>query len=103
MRSELEQKILTNRSKGEIRGGMPPRDESSQNGLIYAKQLSEMPEYSNETIKAMEQMLGAFEYDQDEEVHFGNDLITRGPYALDNGSIYQGQWSKEGLRKGRGI
>ena len=46
--------------------------------------------------------LGPFEYDQD-EAQYGNDLINRGPYELDNGAVYQGQWTKDGLRQGKGI
>ena len=88
--SELEQKIVSSRSRGEFRGGMPARHESHSNGLVYAKQLQEMPDYSNEATNATEKMLGPFEYDQDEESHYGTDLITRGPYALDNGAIYEG-------------
>ena len=45
-----------------------------------------MPDYSNEQTRETEKQLGAFEYDQD-EAQYG-DLITRGPYELDNGAIY---------------
>ena len=31
------------------------------------------------------------------------NLIQRGPYELDNGAIYVGEWTKEGLRHGRGM
>jgi hypothetical protein len=31
------------------------------------------------------------------------DLVTRGPYMLDNEAVYQGQWTRSGLREGKGI
>ena len=64
---------------------------------MYARQLAEMPDYSNEAIRDTEKQLGLFEYDQD-DAQYGTDLITRGPYELDNGAIYKGQWTKDGLR-----
>lgn len=66
-----------------------PGDSSRQNGLVYARQLAEMPDYSNDLTKETEKQLGVFEYDQD-PAQYGTDLITRGPYELDNGAIYQG-------------
>lgn len=56
-----------------------------------------MPDYSNEATRATERQVGPFEYDEDESA-YGNDLIDRGPYELDNGATYKGFWSKEGLR-----
>ena len=64
-----------------------PGDSSRQNGLVYARQLAEMPDYSNDLTKETEKQLGIFEYDQD-PAQYGADLITRGPYELDNGAIY---------------
>ena len=54
-KSELEQKMLSARS-GQFRGGMPSnrRADSQRNGLVYAKQLAEMPDYSNEATRATE-------------------------------------------------
>ena len=53
--SDLEQKMLSARS-GQFRGGMPSnrRADSQRNGLVYAKQLAEMPDYSNEATRATE-------------------------------------------------
>jgi len=53
--SDLEQKMLSARS-GQYRGGMPnnSRNDSQRNGLVYAKQLAEMPDYSNEATRATE-------------------------------------------------
>ena len=101
--SELEQKMLSARSD-KFRPGMPSnrRAESGRNGLVYAKALQEMPDYSNEATRATEKQVGAFEYDED-EAQYGLDLIERGPYELDNGAIYKGFWSREGLRQGRGV
>lgn len=75
---------------------------SQRNGLVYAKQLAEMPDYSNEATRATEKQVGPFEWDEDDS-QYGTDLIVRGPYELDNGAIYRGSWSKEGLRQGRGV
>ncbi len=41
-------------------------------------------------------------YDMQETPSMKN-LIQRGPYELDNGAIYVGEWTKEGLRHGRGM
>ena len=93
--------MLSARS-GQFRGGMPSNrraQESGRNGLVYAKALHEMPDYSNEATRATEKQVGPFEWDEDES-QYGNDLIERGPYELDNGAIYKGSWSREGLRLG---
>lgn len=66
------------------------------------KLITNVPDYSNPATRATEAKLGAFNYDQDNQFD-ENDLIDRGPYELDNGAIYKGQWSREGLRYGRGI
>ena len=46
--------------------------------------------------------MGNFVYDQPESPS-ARKLISRPPYELDNGAIYIGQWSAEGLRHGRGV
>lgn len=85
-------------------GGMPDRPkESHRNGLVYAKALSELPDYSSYATRETEKMLGPFVYDMDDKILFDLEIITRGPYELDNGAIYQGQWTKDGLRHGRGL
>ncbi len=66
------------------------------------KLITNVPDYSNPATRATEDRLGAFNYDQDHQFD-ENDLIGRGAYELDNGAIYKGQWSREGLRYGRGI
>lgn len=66
------------------------------------KEIDRIPDYSNAATKKTEQKMGAFNYDQD-HLFDENDLIDRGPYELDNGAIYKGQWSREGLRYGRGV
>ena len=51
--SELEQKIKSARS-GKYRGGMPSNRraaDSGRNGLVYAKALAAMPDYSNEATR----------------------------------------------------
>ena len=72
--------------------------------ILYAKQLTCMPDFSNEATKHSENQLGPFIYEQEDDLEYENEeLISRGPYELDNGSIYKGQWNKQGLRHGRGI
>lgn len=75
---------------------------NGQMRIVYAKMLTEIPNYSNQATRQSERQAGPFKYDEDRR-HESEDLITRGPYELDNGSVYQGQWSREGLRQGRGI
>ena len=62
-----------------------------------------MPDISNELTKATETRLGAFifEFSNFPEQQNG-ELIDRGPFELDNGAIYQGQWNKDGKREGKG-
>ena len=66
------------------------------------KSLQDVPDYSNEKTRNTENSLGPFVYDMDES-RFGADTIVRGPFEIDNGAVYQGSWSLEGLRHGRGI
>ncbi len=73
-----------------------------KNGAAIARQLNEMPDYSNPATKATEAKLGKFDYDQPSSPSSKN-LIERGPYELDNGAIYVGEWTKDGLRHGRGL
>lgn len=49
-----------------------------------------------------EQRVGPYIYNPEDDLK-GIELITRGPFELDNGAIYKGQWSKDGLRYGRGM
>ena len=72
------------------------------NGGAVARQLNEMPDYSNTATRATEQKLGKFEYNLPQSPTSKN-LIERGPYELDNGAIYVGEWTKEGLRHGKGL
>lgn len=60
-----------------------------------------MPDHSNEKTRATEQRLGPFVYNKDEPVN--SDIIKRGPFELDNGAIFEGDWTKDGLRHGSGI
>lgn len=57
--------------------------------IVYAKMLVEMPEYSNNATKKTEKLCGIFKWDDVEEV-YEKELIVRGPYELDNGSVYRG-------------
>lgn len=67
-----------------------------------AREVTTIPEYGNEATKQIEIQLGQFPYDPNEDPK-DVELIERGPFELDNGAIYIGQWSKDGLRFGRGI
>lgn len=67
----------------------------------FAKELKEMPDHSNAATRATEARLGPFVFDRlDSEVP--QDIIDRGPFELDNGAIFHGQWTKDGLREGKG-
>ena len=61
-----------------------------------------MPDYSNYATKATEAKMGQFVYDQP-PTPTSKNLIERGPYELDNGAIYVGEWTKDGLRHGKGM
>ena len=71
-------------------------------GAAVARQLKDMPDYSNSATKETEKKLGKFDYDQPPSPSAKN-LIERGPYELDNGAIYVGEWTKDGLRHGKGL
>ena len=60
--SELEQKIISSRSHHKkFRGGMPSRGcDSSRNELVFAKQVTKMPDYSNEATRATEKEIIPF-------------------------------------------
>ena len=88
--AKLSQRSGGGRFKG---GGMPERKqggESYRNGLVYAKQLSDLPDYSNPATRETEKSLGPFNYDLEGMKNFDIEIVTRGPYELDNGAIYHG-------------
>lgn len=70
-------------------------------GNTYAKELPEMPDYSNQATSATEAKLGQFVFDKIESPR-EHELVNRGPCEMDNGAIYHGQWSQDGLREGKG-
>jgi len=90
-------------SHRKFRGGAVAGKRGDKNGLVYARAISELPNYSNEASRQTEQALGPFRYDPNDGMLDNPNLVTRGPYILDNGAVYQGQWTKEGLRAGRGF
>jgi hypothetical protein len=47
-----------------------------------------MPDYSSFATRETEKQLGPFIYDIDPTVSSNIEIITRGPYELDNGAIY---------------
>lgn len=48
-----------------------------------------MPDYSNAATRETEDRLGPFIFDRP-ELASNQDVVTRGPYELDNGAIYHG-------------
>ena len=88
--------MISSRS-AHFKPGMPGKSgiNSEQNSFSLAKPLIQMPDYSNETRKDIEKALGPFQYDEDES-QYGDKLISRGPYQLENGAVYHGSWSEEG-------
>ena len=84
--------ILSHRSAGGHGvckgGGMAGN--TSHKGLDFAKALKSLPDYSSFATRETEKQLGPFIYDLDDKKLFGTELLTRGPYELDNGAIYQG-------------
>lgn len=62
--------------------------ECKENGSI-AKELTEIPDYSNNATRATEARLGPFVFDQ-ESSEKNKDVVDRGPYELDNEAIYHG-------------
>eukprot|EP01022_Parablepharisma_sp_SALTPOND_P012873 TRINITY_DN1674_c0_g1_i1.p3 TRINITY_DN1674_c0_g1~~TRINITY_DN1674_c0_g1_i1.p3 ORF type:complete len:401 (+),score=43.48 TRINITY_DN1674_c0_g1_i1:4847-6049(+) len=65
------------------------------------RQIAVVPDYSNPETRATEQRLGPFKFDKP-ITNTDKELEDRGPFELDNGAIYIGQWNKAGLREGKG-
>jgi hypothetical protein len=70
--------------------------------IVYAKMLMELPNFKNKESKRSEAVLGSFQYHINAELD-NDKTIVRGPYELENGSVYQGMWSLDGLRHGKGM
>ena len=78
--------------KGKIK-----RDEPS------AYELRELPDHSTSAVRATEERLGPFVWDEnDEDEQPSVQRCDRKPYELDNGAIYMGEWTLEGHRDGMG-
>ena len=58
-----------------------------------------MPDHSNVATRETEERLGDFVFDRPEFVN-DQESVARAPFELDNGAVYKGQWTKEGLREG---
>lgn len=56
--------------------------------IVYAKMLAELPNFGNHATKNSEASQGIFRYDDLGVEH--DNIILRGPYELENGSVYQG-------------
>jgi hypothetical protein len=91
--------MLSKRSNKKMPGGgvMIDKGRPILQGNSYARELKEMPDHSNEKTRATEAKLGPFVYDDGNEAA-SPDIIKRGPYELDNGAIFEGDWTKDGLR-----
>ena len=93
---------ISHRSRDKIAAG---RNLAENKGKLqkensFARELKEMPNISNELTKETETRLGPFIFESTDPPDA--ELIERGPYELDNGAIYQGQWTKDGHREGKG-
>ena len=55
-----------------------------------AKQLQEMPDYSNALTRTTEARLGSFNFDLFKPPIYQGTLEERGPMELDNGAVYKG-------------
>lgn len=94
---------VSHRSREKVPGGqfMQNKGKLPANSA-FVRELKEMPDYLNEITKATEARLGQFIFDKDDSYQF-EDLLEKGPYEMDNGAIYHGQWTKDGKREGKGI
>lgn len=93
-------------NKPKVSSRTSQRNKDGGPGTAVAKPVAKLPDYSNPATKATEEKLGPFNYERDAPPASelaGLELIKRQPYELDNGAIYEGQWTKEGLRHGRGV
>ena len=97
---------VEDKNKPKVSSRTSQRNKEGGPGTAVAKPVAKLPDYSNPATKATEEKLGPFNYERDAPPASelaGLELIMRQPYELDNGAIYQGQWTKEGLRHGRGV
>ena len=61
-------------------------------GGKQGKELNEMPDHLNDLTRGTEERLGPFIFDMPDgpDAHL---LVSKGPFELDNGAIYFGQWT----------
>jgi len=64
--------------------------ESNRNGVVYAKALEDMPDYSTFITREIEKKLGPFVYDPESLKIKEIEIISKGPFELDNAAIYKG-------------
>jgi hypothetical protein len=101
-RGHVTRKAMKDKPPLEPSGPVNGLSENQGSGRRPAgREIQQVPDYSNPDTRATEQRLGAFVYDRPTDAE--RDLEQRPPYELENGAIYMGQWSREGLRSGRGI
>jgi len=88
--NDVVEKLLSHRSGGGhgICKGGGMAGHTGHKGINFAKALKSLPDYSSFATRETEKQLGPFAFDLDDKKLFGNDLLTRGPYELDNGAIY---------------
>ena len=92
--------ILTrNKYKTELKKILRGTEASPQKRM---RQIDVIQDYSNLYTKKTEQILGPFLYDQPNSSD-QPELNDKGPYELDNCSIYLGQWNNKNQRHGKGI
>lgn len=66
------------------------------------KELSELPDYSNEDSMAAFRKVGQFDYSKISEKFDSDELVKRGPIEMPNGEVYIGQWTADNERQGLG-
>jgi hypothetical protein len=61
-----------------------------------------LPDFSNPEARATEQRLGPFQ-DPGRPSGLPTGLVRKGPYQVENGAIYIGEWDSQGRRCGQGL
>ena len=80
------------RGKEKLAGGrflVENKGKPVERNNLFARELKEMPDHSNEVTRATELKLGPFVFDKIESPR-AHAIVDRGPYELDNGAIYHG-------------
>ena len=92
--------LLTRKTHAELLSKRTLKTQRSTSRKV--KLIDKFPVFSNANTEKSEQRFGKFDYTK---ANVPNDLelIEKGPCELDNKAVYLGQWSKTGLREGKGV